>query len=104
MPDQFPDQGYFYRSDQFNFAKIGVPALYFDGGTDYIGKPAGWGSEQDEEWTEHVYHQPSDEIDDTWVFDGMIEDASVGFFAGWLSRRPIRCRCGTRATSSRPRD
>ena len=84
VPDQFPDRGYFYRSDQFNFAKIGVPALYFDNGTNYIGKPAGWGREQAEQWEEHVYHQPSDEIDDTWVFDGMIEDASIGFYAGWL--------------------
>jgi len=84
VPDQFPDRGYFYRSDQFNFAKIGVPALYFDNGTNYLGKPAGWGRERAEQWEEHVYHQPSDEIDDTWVFDGMIEDASVGFYAGWL--------------------
>ncbi len=45
-PDQFPDRGFFYRSDQFNFAKIGVPALYLDAGTDFIGKPAGWGKEQ----------------------------------------------------------
>ena len=50
VPDQFPDRGFFYRSDQFNFAKIGVPALYFDTGTDFIGKPAGWGKQQIEEW------------------------------------------------------
>ena len=84
IDDAFPDKGYFYRSDQFNFAKIGVPALYFHGGIDYIGKPEGWGRHEQEEWVEHIYHQPSDEIDDTWVFDGMIEDASVGFFTGWL--------------------
>ena len=84
VPDQFPDRGYFYRSDQFNFAKIGVPALYFDNGTDYIGKPPGWGKQQSEEWEEHVYHQPSDELDDTWVYDGMIEDSLVGFEAGWI--------------------
>jgi hypothetical protein len=46
VPDQNPDKGYYYRSDQFAFAKIGVPALYFDEGTDYIGKPAGWGKQQ----------------------------------------------------------
>ena len=46
-PDQFPDRGFFYRSDQFNLAKVGVPAAYFDSGTDVIGKPAGWGKEQD---------------------------------------------------------
>jgi Zn-dependent M28 family amino/carboxypeptidase len=84
VPDQFPDKGYYYRSDQFSFAKIGVPALYFDDGYDFIGKPAGWGKKEHEEWTEHVYHQPSDQIDDTWVFDGMIEDAMIGFEAGWL--------------------
>jgi Zn-dependent M28 family amino/carboxypeptidase len=84
VPDQFPDKGYFYRSDQFSFAKIGVPALYLEAGTDFPGKPAGWGVEQHELWTEHIYHQPSDQIDDTWVFDGMIEDATVGFKVGWL--------------------
>jgi Zn-dependent M28 family amino/carboxypeptidase len=84
VPDQFPDRGYFYRSDQFNFAKIGVPAIYFDRGTDYIGKPPGWGKKWKEEWEEHIYHQPSDQIDDTWNFDGMIEDAQIGFYSAWL--------------------
>jgi Zn-dependent M28 family amino/carboxypeptidase len=84
VPDQNPDKGYYYRSDQFSFAKIGVPALYFDNGTDYLGKPAGWGKQQHEQWTEHIYHQPSDQLTDEWVFDGMIEDATVGFEAGWL--------------------
>ncbi|HEU4591104.1 MAG TPA: M28 family peptidase, partial [Steroidobacteraceae bacterium] len=84
VPDQNPDKGYYYRSDQFSFAKIGVPALYFDEGTDYIGKPAGWGKQKHDEWTEHIYHQPSDELTDEWVFDGMIEDAMIGFEAGWL--------------------
>ena len=84
VPDQFPEKGSFYRSDQFNFAKIGVPAMYFGRSTDYIGKPAGWGRTQEEEWVEHIYHQPSDEITDEWVFDGMVEDATLGFYAGWL--------------------
>jgi Zn-dependent M28 family amino/carboxypeptidase len=84
VPDQFPDRGFFYRSDQFNFAKIGVPAIYFDRGTNYVGKPEGWGKQQQEEWEAQRYHQPSDEIDDTWVYDGMIEDAQIGFYATWL--------------------
>jgi Zn-dependent M28 family amino/carboxypeptidase len=84
VPDQFPEKGSFYRSDQFSFAKIGVPALYLNEGTDFIGKPAGWGKEQHEQWIEHVYHQPSDQLDDSWNFDGMIEDATVGFEVGWL--------------------
>jgi Zn-dependent M28 family amino/carboxypeptidase len=80
--DQFPDRGFFYRSDQFNFAKIGVPALYLDTGTDFIGKPAGWGKEQHEAYEAKSYHQPSDEINDSWNYDGMIEDAQLGFYVG----------------------
>jgi Zn-dependent M28 family amino/carboxypeptidase len=80
--DQFPDRGFFYRSDQFNFAKIGVPALYLDTGTDFIGKPEGWGKEQHAIYEEKHYHQPSDEISADWNFDGMIEDAQLGFYVG----------------------
>ena len=47
VADQFPDRGTFYRSDQFNFAKIGVPAAYLKSGTDVIGKPAGFGRAAD---------------------------------------------------------
>jgi Zn-dependent M28 family amino/carboxypeptidase len=83
-PDQFPDRGYFYRSDQFNFAKIGVPALFLDTGTDFIGKPEGWGRQQVEYYEEHHYHQPSDEIASNWNFDGMIEDATIGFWTGLI--------------------
>ena len=49
--DQFPDRGFFYRSDQFNFAKIGVPAIYLDTGTDFVDRPEGWGKEQIDAWT-----------------------------------------------------
>ncbi|HEY0684312.1 MAG TPA: M20/M25/M40 family metallo-hydrolase [Steroidobacter sp.] len=80
--DQFPDRGFFYRSDQFNFAKIGVPALYLDTGTDFVGKPADWGKQQHEAYEEKHYHQPSDEIQADWNFDGMIEDAQLLFYVG----------------------
>jgi Zn-dependent M28 family amino/carboxypeptidase len=82
--DQFPDRGYYYRSDQFNFAKIGVPAFYFDGGTDFVGRPAGWGAEQIERYEANSYHQPSDELSPEWNFDGMVQDARFGFLAGLL--------------------
>ncbi len=49
VPDQFPDRGFFYRSDQFSFAKIGVPALYLDAGTDFVGQPPEWGKQQHED-------------------------------------------------------
>ena len=62
-PDQFSDRGYFYRSDQFSFAKIGVPAMYLDTGTDFIDRPPEYGREQQNHFTEVNYHQPSDEYD-----------------------------------------
>jgi Zn-dependent M28 family amino/carboxypeptidase len=80
--DQFPDKGFFYRSDQFNFARIGVPAIYLDNGTHFRGHPAEWGPEHIEAWEAVHYHQPSDELTPDWNFDGMIEDARLGFFAG----------------------
>ena len=61
-PDQYADKGYFYRSDQFSFAKIGVPAMYLDPGTDYVDRPEGWGREQQGRYTEVNYHQPSDDV------------------------------------------
>ena len=82
LGDQFPDRGFFYRSDQFNFAKIGVPAIYLDGGTEFIGKSKEWGKQQVEDYEEHRYHQPSDEYDPKWTYDGMIQDAQLGFYAG----------------------
>ena len=81
-PDQFADKGYFYRSDQFSFAKIGVPAMYLDTGTDFIDRPPEWGREQQNYFTEHNYHQPSDEYDPSWNFDGMIQDALLGYWTG----------------------
>jgi Zn-dependent M28 family amino/carboxypeptidase len=83
-PDQFPDRGYYYRSDQFSFAKIGVPALFFDAGTDFVGRPPEWGRQQIEEWELKKYHQPSDRLDGSWNFDGMIDDARLAMLSAWL--------------------
>jgi Zn-dependent M28 family amino/carboxypeptidase len=82
VADQFPDRGSFYRSDQFSFAKIGVPALYVKTGTEFVGRPEGWGRQQIEAYERDHYHQPSDELTDDWNFDGMIEDAQLGFLVG----------------------
>jgi len=80
--DQFPDRGSFYRSDQFNFAKIGVPALYLDGGTEFVGKDPEFGRQKAEEYESTCYHQPCDEIHDDWDLSGLVEDATLGFWAG----------------------
>jgi len=83
--DQFPDRGYYYRSDQISFAKIGIPATYFKKGTDFIGRPADWGREQLEEYEAVRYHQPSDEYDAGWNLDGAVEDARLGFWVGLIT-------------------
>jgi Zn-dependent M28 family amino/carboxypeptidase len=83
-PDQFPDRGYYYRSDQFSFAKIGVPALFFADGTDFVGRPPDWGRRQIEEWELKKYHQPSDKLEGSWNFDGMIQDAQLDMLSAWL--------------------
>ncbi len=80
--DQFPDRGSFYRSDQFNFARIGVPAAYLKKGTDVIGKPEGFGRRQQEEYERKDYHQPSDEFREDWDFSGAVEDAQLAFYLG----------------------
>jgi Peptidase family M28 len=81
-PDQFPDRGSFYRSDQFNFAKIGVPAMYLRTGTDFVDRPPEWGREQQNHYTNVNYHQPTDEYDPSWNLEGMVSDATLGFWVG----------------------
>ncbi|MBT8415842.1 MAG: M28 family peptidase, partial [Silicimonas sp.] len=81
-PDQFADKGYFYRSDQFNLAKIGVPAMYLKAGTEFVDRPPEWGRQQQDHHTSVHYHQPSDEYDPSWNFDGMVDDALLGFWTG----------------------
>jgi len=59
-PEEHPERGYFYRSDHFSFAKVGIPSISIGAGTDFIGRPKGWGVEQNEDYTAKRYHQPSD--------------------------------------------
>ncbi len=82
VDEPFPDKGYYYRSDQFNFAKIGVPALYFKAGTDFRGHEAEWGKQMEDGWRGTRYHQPSDQVYDAWDYEGMAEDARLAFYVG----------------------
>ena len=76
-PDSEPEKGYYYRSDHFNFAKQGVPALDLDSGVDYVGKPAGWGIEMRDKYTSEDYHKPSDKIKPFWDLSGAVEDVRL---------------------------
>ena len=77
MPDSEPEKGFYYRSDHFNFAKQGVPALDPDSGVDYIGKPAGWGLQMRDKFTSEDYHKPSDKIKPYWDLSGAVEDVRL---------------------------
>jgi Zn-dependent M28 family amino/carboxypeptidase len=80
--DQLPDRGFFYRSDQYNFARLGIPSAYFSSGMDFIGRPPGWGKERREKWEAEHYHQPSDELGPDWDFSGAVEDVRLFFLLG----------------------
>jgi Zn-dependent M28 family amino/carboxypeptidase len=77
-----PEAGYYYRSDHFNFAKAGIPALYTSRGVDVVGKGKEYGKKIDEEYREKHYHRPSDEYDRaTWKLGG-IDDLKLLFLVG----------------------
>jgi Zn-dependent M28 family amino/carboxypeptidase len=82
-PDAEPEKGFYYRSDHFNFAKKGVPALDPDSGIDFIGKPADYGQKKRDEWTTVDYHTPSDEVKADWDLAGAAEDGRIFFAIGY---------------------
>lgn len=81
--DPEPEKGFYYRSDHFNFAKQGVPALDPDEGIDFVGKPAGFGVKVREEYNERDYHKPSDEVRPDWDLSGAVEDLQFFFTVGY---------------------
>jgi len=76
-PETHPEAGHFYRSDHFSFAKAGVPALSIGGGTDYVGRPKGFGDSVAADYVAHRYHQPSDEYKPTFDLRGAIQIAKL---------------------------
>ena len=82
-PDPEPEKGYYYRSDHFEFAKQGVPALYTSSGTDYLGKDANYSKQKREEYTQKDYHKVSDEIKAEWDLTGAIDDAQLLMTIGY---------------------
>ncbi len=81
--DTHPEAGYYYRSDHFNFAKAGIPALYTSNGIDVIGKDKVYGQKLEDDYTDHNYHQPSDNYNSvTWTMEGAISDLKLLFLVG----------------------
>jgi Zn-dependent M28 family amino/carboxypeptidase len=82
-PDPETEKGFYYRSDHFNFAKQGVPALDPDEGTDFAGKPPEYGKQVRDDYTEHDYHKPSDVVKPDWDLSGAADDLKVFFAVGY---------------------
>ncbi len=80
LPESESEKGYYYRSDHFEFAKLGVPALYLDKASDDIlGQPPGYGKQRREEFRENDYHKVSDEVKPWWDLAGAVEDTQLVF-------------------------
>jgi len=82
-PDPETEKGFYYRSDHFNFAKEGVPALDPDEGTDFVGKPPEYGKQVRDDYTEHRYHKPQDEVTSDWDLSGARDDLRVFLAVGY---------------------
>jgi Zn-dependent M28 family amino/carboxypeptidase len=82
-PDARPEAGHFYRSDHFSLARVGIPAFSINEGMKYKGHPEFWGLEQEREYVEKHYHQPSDEYHAEMDFVGDSAMARFGFALGW---------------------
>ena len=83
VPDPESEKGFYYRSDHFNFAKVGVPALYADTGVTFIGKDAAYSKTKRDEYTANDYHKPSDEIKPDWDLSGAVDDAHLLMAVGY---------------------
>ena len=82
-PDPEPGKGYFFRSNQFEFAKVGVPALYLEAGTQFLGKDPSFAKSKREEYVAKDYHKPSDEVKPDWDLSGAVDDTRALFEVGY---------------------
>jgi Zn-dependent M28 family amino/carboxypeptidase len=81
--DPEPEKGFYYRSDHFEFARVGVPAFYADTGTDYVGKSPDFASRKRAEYEANDYHKPSDQIKPDWDLSGAVDDAQLMLTIGY---------------------
>ena len=72
-----PLKGFFFRSDHFPFVNAGIPSLSLEGGLDFVGRPAGWGKQQADDYNANRYHQPGDELLPSYTPDGALQELRV---------------------------
>jgi Zn-dependent M28 family amino/carboxypeptidase len=82
-PEPNPVAGYYFRSDHFNFAKIGIPALYFGTGIDHFEKGKEYGKSLQDDYVANYYHKPNEEYDPArWNLDGAVDDVQLLYHVG----------------------
>lgn len=81
-PESTPEKGFYYRSDHFNFARQGVPALYLTNSTDSREFGKTWGQNQLDAFVSNKYHKPSDEYSEDWDLSGPAETIQLFFGVG----------------------
>jgi Zn-dependent M28 family amino/carboxypeptidase len=82
-PEPNPVVGYYFRSDHFNFAKIGIPALYIGTGIDHVEKGKEYGKQLQDDYVAQYYHKPADAYDPTrWNLDGAVDDVQLLYQVG----------------------
>lgn len=82
VPEPTPEGGFYYRSDHFNFARVGVPALYAKGGIRHREFGEEYGIAWNAEYRDVAYHKPADEFNPDWDFRGVIEDLELLYVVG----------------------
>ncbi|MDP2137046.1 MAG: M28 family metallopeptidase [Candidatus Didemnitutus sp.] len=75
--DPRPEAGSFYRSDHFEFAKVGVPSFYGKSGRKFIGMPADFADRMVDDYIANRYHKPADEVQPDWTFEGAAQDTAL---------------------------
>jgi Zn-dependent M28 family amino/carboxypeptidase len=81
-PDAEPEKGFYYRADHFEFAKKGVPSMFLDNGVHYVGKPDDYSKKKRDEYTDHDYHNVTDEVKPDWDLSGAVDDLGLLFVVG----------------------
>ncbi len=84
-PDSNPGAGFYYRSDHFSLARVGIPAFSVNEGLKYEGHPREWGERLEKDYNQNHYHQPSDQYDPNWNFAGDAKMARFGLVLGWVA-------------------
>ena len=82
VPEPFPERGYYYRSDHFSLARVGVPAMYLTTGTDSVEHGREWGEAQQKDYTTYRYHKPGDEYSPEWDLAGAAEEILLLYMMG----------------------